>query len=211
MLMSEFATGDELKERECRAIERMIASAWSRGGERDAFIVEGSLAIRTGTRAAAGLHVRNRALRYRGRRFLARQTQQPVGGVVQIVGAINGPHIDAAAWVNRRRCHGVAAITAGIESRCDLAATTRYRGVTAKPDMATARRERFPRWWQRSMLRFEGTQTCLPVLAVHIEDPDARGHAGADGNITIGNPPEPSDGFRIRRGSVEAAVNGRFL
>src|SRR6478609_582729 len=174
MLMSEFATGDELKERECRAIKRMIASTWSRGGERDAFIVEGGLAIRAGTRTAPRLHVRNRALRYRGRWFLARETQQPVGGVGQILGAIDGPHIDAAAWVNRRRCHDVAAITAGIESRCDLAGTTRYRAVTAKPDVATARRERFPRWWQRSMLRFEGTQTRLAVLAVHIEDPDAR-------------------------------------
>ena len=61
------------------------------------------------------------------------------------------------------------------------------------------------------MLRFEGTQTCLAVLAVHIEDPDARGHAGADGNIAIGNPPVSPDGFRVGRRGVEATLNGWLL
>ena len=77
--------------------------------------------------------------------------------------------------------------------------------------MTTARRERFPRCRQCSVLGFEGTQTCLAVLAVHIEDPDARGHAGADADVAIGDPPEPSNGFRICRRGVEAALDGRFL
>ena len=207
VLSGKFAAGDELRQNERAAIERMVATAGSGAGERFDLALERGATVGVGLATWSG-DVRERALRDQLRAG-ARQLHQPIGRDRQLIGGVL-PDVQGPARVDARRHDDIATVA----TRMDTGANSCVRGrrdrpVVPEPQMSAATGDDFARRRQCSFFGLQSTQGCFAGFAINIENPDPGNSSGWNADVAIGDAPVAPNGFRI--GPIRLQFWGFFL
>ena len=158
----ELTTGDQLKQPEGRAVERVVARAGRRGGERRDLGSSAAAAIarRVGIATATARWQRSPAPRSKAPAS-PRELDQPCRRGDQLGGRVDRPGIGAAARVDARRHDDVGAVAAHIDAGSDPAGRRGDRSAVGKPEMPPAAADHFARRRQCTVPRLERRKACL--------------------------------------------------